>query len=160
MCRPVHIVLLGIKPGDIVFPSQNNNMVQCSFSVLQAMWELDIFSSALGLLWWPVASVVLTICFPITRLGYVWETVPSPPAVRALVRLFNPTFWAWPSDTVTLSHGLVVGTYGSHPSTPSSPMTSSPSATASLVPRVSVFPFFNCGAFLWRAAFGPSSASI
>jgi hypothetical protein len=31
----------------VVFPSQNNNIVQCVFGVLQP-WEIKIFSSALG----------------------------------------------------------------------------------------------------------------
>jgi hypothetical protein len=39
----------GIEPaGIVVFPSQNNNIVLYLFGVLQAMWELEIFSSALG----------------------------------------------------------------------------------------------------------------
>jgi hypothetical protein len=38
----------GIKPGGIVFPSQNNNIVLNSFGVLQTMWELEILTSALG----------------------------------------------------------------------------------------------------------------
>jgi hypothetical protein len=42
------IVSPGIKPDGIVFPSQNNNIVLCLFGVLQAMWEFEIFSSALG----------------------------------------------------------------------------------------------------------------
>jgi hypothetical protein len=49
---------------------------------------------------------------------------------------------------------------GSHSSTTSSPLTPPCSVTASLEPRVSVFPFFNRGAFLWQAAFCPSSASV
>jgi hypothetical protein len=44
-------VLPGIEPGGIVFPSQNNDIVPCLFGVLQAMWKLEIFSSALGRLW-------------------------------------------------------------------------------------------------------------
>jgi hypothetical protein len=31
----------------VVFPSQNNNIVQCVFGVVQS-WELEIFSSAPG----------------------------------------------------------------------------------------------------------------
>jgi hypothetical protein len=31
------IVSLGIEPGGIVFPIQNNNIVPCLFGVLQAM---------------------------------------------------------------------------------------------------------------------------
>jgi hypothetical protein len=38
----------GIEPGGIFFPSQNNNIVVDLFGVLQTMWELEIFSSALG----------------------------------------------------------------------------------------------------------------
>jgi hypothetical protein len=38
----------GIEPSGVVFSSQNNNIVLYSFGVLQTMWELDIFSSALG----------------------------------------------------------------------------------------------------------------
>jgi hypothetical protein len=38
----------GIEPGGFVFPSQNNNIVLCLFGVLQAMWKLEIFSSARG----------------------------------------------------------------------------------------------------------------
>jgi hypothetical protein len=37
-----------IEPGGIVFPSQNNKIVLYSFGILQTMWELEIFSSALG----------------------------------------------------------------------------------------------------------------
>jgi hypothetical protein len=39
-------ILPGIEPSGIVFPSQNNNIVLYLFDVLQAMWELEIFSSA------------------------------------------------------------------------------------------------------------------
>jgi hypothetical protein len=46
-----------------------------------------------------------------------------------------------------LLHGLVIGTLGSHPSKPSSPLTPPLFAISSLEPRVSVFPFFNRGAF-------------
>ncbi len=45
--RTVH-VSPGIEPGGIVFPSQNNNIVLYLFGVLQAMWELEISSSAPG----------------------------------------------------------------------------------------------------------------
>jgi hypothetical protein len=41
-------VLPGIEPCGVVFPSQNNNIVLYLFGVLQAMWKLDIFSSAPG----------------------------------------------------------------------------------------------------------------
>ncbi len=44
------IVSPGIEPSGIVFPSQNNNTVPCLLGVLEAMWELKIFSSAPG---WP-----------------------------------------------------------------------------------------------------------
>ncbi len=33
----------------VILPSQNNNIVQCVFGVLQAMWKLKIFNSAPGL---------------------------------------------------------------------------------------------------------------
>jgi hypothetical protein len=46
-----------------------------------------------------------------------------------------------------LSPELVIGTPGSHSSATSSPLTPPPSTSASLEPRVSVFPFFNHGAF-------------
>jgi hypothetical protein len=42
------IVSPGIKPGGIVFPDQNNNIILCLFGILQTMWELEIFSSAWG----------------------------------------------------------------------------------------------------------------
>jgi hypothetical protein len=42
------LVLPGIKPGGIVFPSQNNNIVLYSFGVLQTMGELEIFCIAPG----------------------------------------------------------------------------------------------------------------
>ncbi len=80
----------------------------------------------------------------------MWEPVP-PPRSTGLSRLFNP---------ITPSHGLVIGTPGSHSSATSSPSTLPPSATESLEHRVSVFPFFKRGAFIWWAAFSPSSASI
>ncbi len=38
----------GIEPSGVVFPSQNNNNILRSFSVLQPMWELEFFSSAQG----------------------------------------------------------------------------------------------------------------
>jgi hypothetical protein len=41
-------ILPGIEPGNIVFPSQNNNIVSCFFSVLQSMWGFEIFSRAPG----------------------------------------------------------------------------------------------------------------
>jgi hypothetical protein len=47
----------------------------------------------------------------------------------------------------------VIGTLGSYPSTPLSPSTPPPSATASLEPRVSVFPFFNRSAFFGALPF-------
>ncbi len=40
-------VSLGIEAGGIVFPSENNNFILYSFSILQTMWELEIFSSVL-----------------------------------------------------------------------------------------------------------------
>jgi hypothetical protein len=36
----------GIEPGGIVFPSRNINIFIYLFGILQAMWKLDIFSSA------------------------------------------------------------------------------------------------------------------
>jgi hypothetical protein len=42
------LVSPGIKPGGIIFPSQNNDIILYSFSVLQTMWELEIFSSTPG----------------------------------------------------------------------------------------------------------------
>jgi hypothetical protein len=35
----IQTVSLGIEPGSIVFPSQNNNIVLWVFGVLQAMWN-------------------------------------------------------------------------------------------------------------------------
>jgi hypothetical protein len=42
------IVSPGIEHGDIVFHSQNNNIVLYLIGKLQTMWELEIFSSAPG----------------------------------------------------------------------------------------------------------------
>ncbi len=110
--------------------------------------------------WWPLASVMLTVRFPITWFGNVWEPAP-PPAVWAWVAYLIPSFWISPSDTITLSHWLVIGTLGSHSSTTSSPSTPPPSATASLEPRVSIFPFFSTVVlFFCGLPFSPSSASI
>ncbi len=41
--------------------------------------------------WWPLVSVVLTVRFPITWFGNVWEPSP-PPRSTGLSRLFNPPF--------------------------------------------------------------------
>jgi hypothetical protein len=38
-----HSVSPEIEPDGVVFPSQNNNNILCSFSVMQSMWELEIF---------------------------------------------------------------------------------------------------------------------
>jgi hypothetical protein len=66
-----------------------------------------------------------------------------------------PTIWPSLSgfkrtDTVMLSHGLVIGIPGFHSSATSSPSTPPLSITASLKPRVSVFSFLNRGAFFGR----------
>jgi hypothetical protein len=81
-----------------------------------------------------------------------------PPAVQAWVTYLTPSFWASPSDTVTLSHGLVIGTPGSHPLHLHQHRQYHLQQQI-LEPRVSVF-LFNHGAFLWQAAFFPSTASV
>jgi hypothetical protein len=80
----------------------------------------------------------------------------SPPRSTGLSQLFNPSFPGLNSDTVTLSHELVISSSGSHSSTSSSTMTSSPTASSRLEHRVSVFSFFlKLWCFLWWAAFRP-----
>ncbi len=87
LCTMVLLVSLGIEPGGIVFPSQNNNIILQSFCVLRTMWELEIFSSRPGRLCWPITSECHVDCpFPVMWLGNVWEPAPSP----------RPTaVWAW-----------------------------------------------------------------
>ncbi len=63
-----------------------------------------------------------------------------PPRSTGRGRLFNPRFLGL-TVTITLSHGLMIGSSGSHSSLTSSPPTSHPSATSRLEHRVSVFPF-------------------
>jgi hypothetical protein len=60
----------------------------------------------------------------------------------------TPRFPGLNSDTVTLSHEIVISSSGSHSSTSSSMMTSPPSAISRLEHRVSIFTFLvNHGAF-------------
>ncbi len=67
-------------------------------------------------------------------------------------------FWAQPSDTKMLSHGLVISTSGSHSSTlpSSSPL---PSATTPGF-RVRVLSFLFVVLILWRAAFWPFFSQV
>ncbi len=54
------------------------------------MWNIKKFLAVRRVwAWWPFASVVLTIRFPIMWLGNVWEPAP-PPRSTGLSRLFNP----------------------------------------------------------------------
>jgi hypothetical protein len=81
---------------------------------------------------------------------------PPPPRSTGLSRLFNPRFPGLNSDTVTLSHGFVISSFGSQSSTSSSTTTSSPTASSRLEHRVSVFPFFvNFSAFFGGLPFCP-----
>ncbi len=76
------------------------------------------------------------------------RTSPPPLAVQVKADYLTLAFRAKPSDIVTLSHGLVIGSSGSHSSPTSAPPTSHPSATSRLEHRViSVFLFLNCCAF-------------
>jgi hypothetical protein len=72
-----------------------------------------------------------------------------------LSRLFNPRFPGLNSDTVTLSHELVISSSGSYSSTSSSTTTSTPSSISRLEHRVSVFSFFQLWCFLWQAVSCP-----
>ncbi len=89
--------------------------------------------------WWPFTSVVLTVHFQ--SRDYVMCKNPPPPLDRWRDYL-SLVLRAWTSDTVTLSHGPVIGYFDCHSSTSSSTTTSSPSATSRLERRVSVFLFW------------------
>jgi hypothetical protein len=98
--------------------------------------------------------------FPVTRLGNVWEPIP-PPHSTGLSRLFNPRFPGLNSDTVMLSHKLVISSSGSHSSTSSSMTKPTPTASSRLEHRVSVFPFFiNLGSFFGGLPFAHCSVSL
>jgi hypothetical protein len=138
---PVHIVLVstGIEPGYIIFPSHKKQCV-CIVRRTAICMEYEKFLAVhqVGLITHREYRVEHP--FPVTWLGNVWE--PSPPRSTGLSRLFNPRFPGLNSDTVTLSHELVISSSDSPSSTSSSMTTSPPSAISRLEHRVRVFPFF------------------
>ncbi len=127
------LVSPGIKPSYIVFPSHKKQCICLVRRTAICMKHEKISSSAPGL-----GSGVVRMC----------ENRSPPPRSTGLSRLFNPCFPGLNSDTVALSHELVISSSGSHSSTSSSTTTSTPSAISRLEHGVSVFPFFvNRGAF-------------
>jgi hypothetical protein len=132
----------------VVFPSQSNTIIPYVFGVLQAMRVLDIFSSAPGRLWWPIVSVVLTVRFPITWLGNVWEPAPSPllqyghgTAYLTPFLRFNPQIPLRCHMDLWLAH-LVLTHPHLHQHQQQHLL-----QLQMLEPRVSVFSFFNHAAF-------------
>jgi hypothetical protein len=135
------IVLPGIEPGYIVFPSHKKQCICLVRRTAICMEHEKISSSAPGLGLMTHCEYRVDCPFPVTWLGNVWEPFP-PPRSTGLSRLFNPRFPGLKSDTVTLSDELVISSSGSHSSTSSSTSTSPLSAISRLEHRVSVFPFF------------------
>ncbi len=86
--------------------------------------------------------------FPVTWLGNLWEPFPPPPRSTGLSRLFNPRF-----PGLKIRYRLAVTwtcdwhTWFSFICNLITIDTTPPSTTASLEPRLSVFSFFNRGAF-------------
>ncbi len=70
-------------------PVKNNNVRLRRTAIMWKNWKFLAMRWVWA--WWPFASVVLTIRFPVTWLGNVWEPVP-PPRGTGLSRLFNPHF--------------------------------------------------------------------
>ncbi len=121
------------------------------------IWRNENSSSARGSAWWPMASVVLTICFCITWLGVRWEL--SPPHSTGIGSPIKTNFLALnPQYPKTLWHGLVISLTGSHPSSLSLP-SFLPSASSPGV-RVSNSFFLSVVSFIWRTAFCPFSVKL
>ncbi len=139
------IVLPGIEPNGIVYPSKNNNNILGSLAYCNpsgnwkflAVRRVSSDDPSRVSCWPSISSHVIRWCV---------RTSP-PPCSRGMVRLFNPRF-----PGLTLRHRYAVTWtcdrhLGSHPSTPSSTLTSSSSSTSRLEHRVSVFTFFSIVAF-------------
>jgi hypothetical protein len=70
--KPDLNVSLGVKPGYIVFPSKKY-LCTVLFGILLSSGKLEKCLAVCWVwAWWPLASIVLTICFLITWLGNVW----------------------------------------------------------------------------------------
>ncbi len=86
------IVSQGIDPGYSRLPQSVIIIFFSVYFVYCRPWVLEIFSSAPGWLWWPIAKVVLTIRFPIMWLGDVWEPAPPPPQYGHWTAYLTPLF--------------------------------------------------------------------
>ncbi len=105
--------------------------------------------------WWPFASVVLPVHFPIMWLGNEWEPAPPPPPSMDLSSLFNPHFLG-----LTLRHrNTVTWTCDWHVWFSLIYIFINIDTTTFCNSKLASF-FSTVGLFLWRAAFCPSGASV
>ncbi len=131
-------VLPGINPGYSRLPQSKKIIMYNEWANCLHVKNWENSSNAPGQ---RVPSRVL--CWPSVSRSHdrCWVRTRPPSAVWAWVAYSKPAFWVKPSDTETLSHGLVISTPGSHSST--STLTSPlPSATIDPQFRVSVISFY------------------
>ncbi len=128
LTKPKVVVSLGIDPGYICLPQSKIIMYSFIGVLLSCEKNWKFLAVRRVWAWWLFASVVLTVCFPITELGNVWE--PAPPRSTGLSHLFNPHCLGLTLRLWKLSQGLVISMPGFPSSTPSSTSPTSPSATA------------------------------
>ncbi len=143
--RP-HIVSPGIEPGYIRLPQSKIIMYifHWNTAIVWKNWKFLAVRRVWA--WWPFASVMSTVRFPITWLGNVWE--PAPRFLGLALRHLNAVTWtcdwqAWFSAIYTFININTI-----------------PFCNSKFWSLQQASFLFQPWCFLWWAAFCPSSASV